>query len=80
LEANRSVEQLEQERERLERELEHSKGELNSVKQPSAPNRAGRLEGQSPWWRRPALVVGLILVVVVVWLTSLIVALNLLAS
>jgi len=67
LEAQRLAEQLGQERRRLERELSRSKGGSSSQR-PAA----------SPWWRKPIPVAVVLLGSLTVWLTSLIVALNLL--
>jgi hypothetical protein len=68
LEAQRRVEQLEQERRDLERELGRLKEGLS-----------GGRPGARPWWRRPALVVGLLLGGFTLWLISLVVGLNLLS-
>jgi hypothetical protein len=68
LEAQWRAEQLEEERIRLERELGRSKQEPGG----------GRSEAR-PWWRRPALLVGLLLGGLAAWFTSLVVALNLLS-
>ena len=67
LEAQRLAEQLGQERRRLERELSRSKG-----------GSLGRRPAASPWWRKPIPVVVLLVVSLIVWLTSLVVALNIL--
>jgi hypothetical protein len=63
------AERLEQERLRLERGLDRSKEERGSG-EPKA----------RPWWRRPALVAGLLLGALGVWLISLVVALQILSS
>src|SRR5215203_2570564 len=70
---------LEQGRRRLEQELKRSKEEVGSVGRGPRANRAGQPGGQSPWWRRPVLIVGLLLGALAVWLASLVVALNLLS-
>jgi hypothetical protein len=67
LEAQRLAEQLGQERRRLERELNRSKG--GSLSQRPAA---------SPWWRKPTRVVVVLLGSLIVWLTSLVVALQIL--
>jgi hypothetical protein len=67
LEAQRRVEQLERERLGLEQKLGRSGEGLGS----GGP-------GARPWWRKPIPVVALLLGAVLVWLTSLVVALNLL--
>jgi colicin import membrane protein len=66
LEAQRRAEQLEQERLGLEQELGRSKEGPGS-----------RLSAARPWWRKPISVVALLLGSLIVWLTSLVVALNL---
>jgi hypothetical protein len=78
LEAQRRAEQLEEERLRLKQELNRANGELDSLGRPPAPDRAGEPEGYRAWWRKPSLVVGLLLGVMAAWFTSLVVALNLL--
>jgi hypothetical protein len=65
LEAERLAEQLGQELRRLERELSRSKG--------GSPSRR---QAASPWWRKPIPFVALLLGTLIVWLTSLVVALN----
>jgi hypothetical protein len=77
VEGQRRVERQEQERARLEQELQQSQAELERRKQ--APARAAS-RASRPWWRRPILVVGLLLGVLIAWFTSLVVALNMLAS
>jgi hypothetical protein len=67
LKAQRLAEQLGQERRRLEQELSRSKGGSRSQR-PAA----------SPWWRKPIPVVVVLLGSLIVWLTSLVVALNIL--
>src|SRR5215207_6416736 len=71
------AEQQELELARLEQELGRSQAELERRKpEPArAASRASR-----PWWRRPILVVGLLLGALIAWFTSLAVALNMLAS
>jgi hypothetical protein len=66
-EVQQRVEQLEQERLRLEQELDRSNGGPDD----------GRPKAH-PWWRKPALVAALVLGSLVMWLTSLAVALSLL--
>jgi ferric-dicitrate binding protein FerR (iron transport regulator) len=79
LEAQRQAERQEQERSRLERELRRSQAELDSQRQPPARDQTEKSEARPPWWRRPILVVGLLFGALAAWLTSLVVALNLLA-
>jgi hypothetical protein len=67
LEVQQRVEQLNQERLRLERELSRSK-ERSSSGQPWA----------HPWWRKPIAVAALLVGALILWLTSLVVALILL--
>jgi DNA repair exonuclease SbcCD ATPase subunit len=67
LEAQRLAEQLDKERLRLDRRLSRSKEGSGS----------GRPEAH-PWWRKPISVVALLLGSFILWLTSLVVALNLL--
>jgi septal ring factor EnvC (AmiA/AmiB activator) len=76
-EMQRRAEQKEQELARLEQELGRSQAELERRKRApaSAASRASH-----PWWRRPILVVGLLLGILIVWFTSLAVVLNMLAS
>jgi chromosome segregation ATPase len=62
---------------RLEQELRQSQAELERGNR--APTRAAS-KASRPWWRRPLLVVGLLLGVLIAWFTSLAVALNMLAS
>jgi len=69
LEDQQRVEQLNKERLRLERQLSRSKERSGS----------GR-PGAHPWWRKPILVLALLLGVLIAWFTSLVVALNMLAS
>ena len=71
------AEQKEQELARLEQELRQSQTELEHRKR--APARAAS-RANRPWWRRPILVVGLLLGALIAWFTSLVVALNMLAS
>ena len=78
LEAQRRAEQLEEERLRLKQELNRANGELDNPGRPSVPDRAGEPGGYRAWWRKPSLVVGLLLGVMAAWFTSLVVALNLL--
>jgi uncharacterized membrane protein YccC len=78
LEAQRRAERLEEERLRLEQELNRANGELDSARRPPASDRAGEPGGYRAWWRKPTLVVGLLLGVMAAWFTSLVVALNLL--
>jgi Flp pilus assembly protein TadB len=73
MEVQRRAERQEQELARLEQELNHWKGAAD-------PDRAAESGAGRPWWRRPLLVVGLLLGVLIAWFSSLVVALNMLAS
>jgi Flp pilus assembly protein TadB len=77
LNVQQRAERQEQELARLEQELEESQAALERRKQ--APARAAS-RASRPWWRRPLLVVGLLLGVLMAWFASLAVALNMLAS
>jgi peptidoglycan hydrolase CwlO-like protein len=77
MEVQRQAERQEQELARLEQELGRSQAELERRKR--TPARAAS-RASHPWWRRPLLVVGLLLGVLIAWFTSLAVALNMLAS
>jgi hypothetical protein len=73
VEVQRRAKRQELELARLEQELNHRKGAAD-------PDRAAESGAGHPWWRRPLLVVGLLLGVLIAWFTSLAVALNMLAS
>jgi DNA repair exonuclease SbcCD ATPase subunit len=78
LSAQARVEDLEQERLRLKQELNRLE-ELDGQMPPAARDgneRAGVVERL--WWRRPVTLIALILGLLIAWLTSLVVALNLL--
>ena len=77
LNVKQRAERQEQVLARLEQELGQSQAELERRKRSSAraASRASR-----PWWRRPILAFGLLLGVLIAWFTSLVVALNMLAS
>jgi chromosome segregation ATPase len=77
MEVQRRAERQEQELARLEQELRQSQTELESRKR--TPARAAST-ASSQWWRRPILIVGLLLGALIAWFTSLVVALNVLAS
>ena len=77
VEVQSRADRQEQELARLEQELERSKAELELQKR--APSRTAS-RARRPWWRRPILVVGLLLGVLIAWFTSLVVALNMLAA
>lgn len=78
--SQRRAEQQEQERARLENELRRSQVELDRLKRAGVQEEGDILNESRPWWRRPLLAVGLLLGVLIAWFTSLLVALNLLAS
>jgi len=73
LEAQRQAEQLEEERLRLQQELGRSKEEPGGARSEARPQWA------RSWWRRPVVVVGLLFGAIAAWVTSLVVALNLLS-
>jgi non-ribosomal peptide synthetase component F len=77
LNVQQRAERQEQERARLEQELQQSQAELERRKR--VPARASS-RASRPWWRRPILVVGLLLGALIAWFTSLVLALNVLAS
>ena len=77
LEVQRRAEQQEQERARLGEEIRHLRAELDSHRRAPTRDPAKEPEPSHPWWRRPVVVVGLLLGVLLVWLTSLAVALYL---
>jgi hypothetical protein len=60
--------------------LRASQAELDLKNQASDRNSPDKSVANRPWWRRPLLMVGLILGVLIAWFTSLVVALNMLAS
>jgi hypothetical protein len=65
---------------RLKQELRQSQAEVNHRERAAARNGATESGASRPWWRRPLLVDGLLLGVLIAWFTSLAVALNMLAS
>jgi ferric-dicitrate binding protein FerR (iron transport regulator) len=73
----RRAERQELELARLKQELGQSQAEQERQKR--APARAASSTSR-PWWRRPMVVVGLLLGVLIAWFTSLVVALNVLGS
>jgi chromosome segregation ATPase len=75
--AQQRAEQQEQERARLENELRSLRAELDSHSRAPTRDRVKASEPSHPWWRRPVLVVGLLLGALLMWLTSLAVALYL---
>jgi chromosome segregation ATPase len=79
LRAERLADNQEQERARLEGESRSLRAELASQKR--APTRAPVKESEAshPWWRRPVLVIGLVLGAIILWLTSLGIGLYLLS-
>jgi hypothetical protein len=54
--------------------------ELDRRKRGPARNRDDKPGASHPWWRRPLLVVGLLLGVLITWFISLVVALSMLAT
>jgi chromosome segregation ATPase len=77
--AQRQAEQQEQERKRLEREFRNLRAELDSRGQVPTRDPVKESEASSPWWRRPVLVIGLLIGALILWLSSLGVALYLLS-
>jgi PERQ amino acid-rich with GYF domain-containing protein len=78
LENRQRLEHSEQERLRLEQEQERLKEELDSLKRTPSQPPLRQPNYRRPWWRRPIAVAGMLLGVFVVWLVSLMTALNLL--
>ena len=79
LEAQQRAEQQEQDRAPLEQEINVLKTKLARQERALTRRRAKGPEAPLTWWRRPALVVGLLFGVLVAWFASLVVALNLLS-
>jgi chromosome segregation ATPase len=79
LRAERLADNQEQERVRLEEESRSLRAELDSQKQAPTPDPVEASEASHPWWRRPVLVIGLVLGALILWLTSLGVGLYLLS-
>ncbi len=80
LNVQRRAERQERERARLKQEIRQSQAEPNHRKRSAARDGATESGASRSWWRRPLLVVGLLLGVLIAWFTSLAVALNVLAS
>ena len=78
-EAQQRSEQQEREKASLEQELQRMKEEANSQKRSSSRNRSQVWGRSRPLWRRIVLLGGLVVVVLVAWLTSLMVALSILS-
>jgi chromosome segregation ATPase len=78
-EARQRAEQQEQDRARLEQEINVLKTKLERQERAPTRSRVKRPEAPLPWWRRPALIAGLLFGVLVAWFASLVVALNLLS-
>src|SRR5215218_9287440 len=74
LNVQQRAEQQEQERARLEHELGRAQAELDHRKRTSVRDSAAESRASLPWWRRPLLVVGLLLGALIAWFTSLVVA------
>jgi chromosome segregation ATPase len=79
LRAQRQTGKHEQERARLERELRSLRAEFDSHRRASTRDRVKESEASEPWWHRPILGVGLLFGAIILWLTSLGVALYLLS-
>ena len=78
-EAQQRTEQQEQEKASLEQEMQRIKEEADSQRRVSSHNRPQVRGASRPLWRRIVLLGGLVLVVLVAWLTSLMVALSILS-
>jgi chromosome segregation ATPase len=72
------AEQQEQERQRLEQELRRLEEELDRQRQLPPGDHPEKPEAPRPWWRKPVLVIALLVGLLIMWLTSLVVAVNLL--
>ena len=82
-EVQQRAEQQEQERLRLEGELERSEAQVedaNNLSRKPLRTRRGPSASGRAWWRRTILVVVTFLGILAVWLTSLVIALNLLST
>lgn len=77
--AERRADSQEQERARLEGDLRSLRAELDSQKRTPARDPVKESEARHPWLRKRALVIGLVFGALILWLTSLIVALYWLA-
>jgi len=75
--AQRRADKQEQERRRQEGEARSLRAELDSQRQARTRDPVMEWEAGDPWWRRRALVVGLLFGAVILWLTSLMAALYL---
>jgi chromosome segregation ATPase len=80
VEMQRRTERQELELARLKQEIRRSQAEPNHRKRAAARDGATESGATRPWWRRPLLLVGLLLGVLIAWFTSLAVALNVLAA
>jgi chromosome segregation ATPase len=80
VEMQRRTEGQELELARLKQELRRSQAEPNHRKRAATRDGATESGASRPWWRRPLLMVGLLLGVLIAWFTSLVAALNMLAS
>jgi len=80
VEVQKRAERQELELGRLKQELRRSQAEPNHRDRAAARDGATVSGASRPWWRRPILVVGLVLGALIAWFTSLVVALNMLAS
>ena len=78
--AQRRIKQQEQERAHLQREFQRLRAELDSRRRAPTTDRVKESESSRPWWRKPALVVGLLVGALLLWLTSLVVGLSLISS
>jgi fused signal recognition particle receptor len=78
-EAQQRTEQQEQEKAALEQELQRIKEEADSQRRVSSQNQTQVRRGSRPLQRRIVLLGGMVLVVLVAWLTSLMVALSILS-
>jgi chromosome segregation ATPase len=79
LRAERRADNQEQERARLEGEFRSLRAKLDSQKGAPSRDPVEASEASHPWWRRPVLVIGLVLGALILWLASLGVGLYLLS-
>lgn len=79
LEVQRRAEQHEQERMRIERESRALRAELDSHRRAPTRDQVKEPVPSPPRWRRPVFVVGLLLGALLLWFTSLVVALYLIS-
>ena len=79
LETQTRAEQQVQELAHLERDLRYPEEVPDTLERPPNRESAEKLQAGRSWWRRPTVVVGLVLSFLVMWFASLVVALSLLS-